>query len=321
MKASTLSAESASTRSVVVPVPRTGGCRVSYRVLAFVRLSTGLPAIHGLTGWVRNCTGQVEITATGDAARLQVFEHELIKLAPPISQPRIESCEQLPYEDFGAFRIRDSEASEITDIHVPPDYFVCDQCRAEMNDPNDRRFHYPFINCTQCGPRYTLIEALPYDRASTSMAGFQLCAACQKEYADVSSRRFHAEPVACPECGPGLSFHQDDRRIDSTGAALSACVQVIRQGGIVAVKGVGGYHLLCDASDAAAVGRLRARKPRPHKPLALMIPEDDALDQVHAVIATSAEEDRLLHDPQRPVVVCRRHPNNAVSEAGCPRAE
>ncbi len=276
-----------------------------------------LAHVHGLTGWVKNCTGQVEIIATGDVTQLDAFGHDLIKQAPPIAQPHIEAYEKLPFETFEAFQIRDSEASESADIHVPPDYFVCDQCRAEMNDPNDRRFQYPFINCTQCGPRYTLIEALPYDRANTSMAGFKLCAACQREYEDIGSRRFHAEPVACPDCGPGLVFHQDDRRIDNTRAALSACVRELQQGGIVAVKGVGGYHLLCDASDAGAVSRLRERKPRPHKPLALMIPEDNALEQVRVVVEISTEDAALLCSPERPVVLCRRR-DEAIGDVIAP---
>ena len=273
---------------------------------------------HGLTGWVRNCTGQVEIIATGNTAQLDAFENDLIKQAPPIARPHIESCENLPFEAFAVFQIRDSQASGSADIHVPPDYFVCDQCRAEMNDPTDRRFQYPFINCTQCGPRYTLIEALPYDRANTSMAGFKLCAACQGEYDDIGSRRFHAEPVACPDCGPGLVFQQGSRRIDNTRTALSACVQVLLRGGIVAVKGVGGYHLLCDAADTGAVSRLRERKRRPHKPLALMVPEDDGLEQVRALVDISEEDASLLCDPQRPVILCRRRSRTAASDVIAP---
>ena len=172
---------------------------------------------YKLTGSVQNQLGQVEVIATGPAATLQRFAQELIDLSPPLSKPSIESVDIVGFEDFAAFEITESSAAAEARIFVPQDFFMCDDCLEELRDPGDRRFRYPFINCTQCGPRYTLIEALPYDRPSTSMAGFPLCADCEAEYLDPADRRFHAEPVACPVCGPQLSF-VDQQGQDKTGS-------------------------------------------------------------------------------------------------------
>jgi len=176
---------------------------------------------------------------------------------------------------------------------LPPDLAPCPDCLAEMAAPG-RRHRYPFINCTQCGPRYSIIRALPYDRANTSMAAFPICAACRAEYANPADRRFHAEPVACPDCGPRLRFGAAEGE-----AALAACLAALRAGRIVAVKGVGGYHLVCDAADEAAVATLRARKHRPEKPLALLLPKARVLDYVVA-------DDPALHLPGRPIVLLEK---------------
>ena len=208
---------------------------------------------YGLRGWVRNCTGRVEVVASGPRDCLQAFARDLLARAPAIARPAIERTENLSELDCDDFRILASDSGEDSDIHVPPDYFVCADCLAELNDPADRRYRYPFINCTQCGPRYTLIRALPYDRAHTSMAEFVLCADCEREYRDSLDRRFHAEPVACPVCGPQLLFRQSGRAIRDTEMALAACVQALQDGRVVAVKGVGGYHLMCDAADLSLI--------------------------------------------------------------------
>ncbi len=168
---------------------------------------------HGLTGRVRNQLGEVEVIATGTAETLARFEHDLIDRSPPLSHPSIDSVDALVPEDYANFEISESSVNATARIFVPQDFFMCDDCLAELNDPGDRRYRYPFINCTQCGPRYTLIEALPYDRPNTSMAAFPLCADCEQEYLDPADRRFHAEPVACPVCGPQLTF------VDNIGSA------------------------------------------------------------------------------------------------------
>ncbi|MEW6314666.1 MAG: carbamoyltransferase HypF [Pseudomonadota bacterium] len=267
---------------------------------------------HGLAGWVRNGAGQVEVLAQGSSAALAAFEHALIHEAPAIARPEIVAHSEAEVQALAAFRILPSTADDAADIHLPPDYFICDDCLAELNDPRDRRHRYPFINCTQCGPRYTLITRLPYDRPHTTMAGFSLCPACRAEYENPLSRRFHAEPIACPECGPTLAFHRDGKIISGNEAALAACVTALRQGLIIAAKGVGGYHLLCDASDAQAVARLRTRKYRPHKPLAVMYPPDLAL--LKGDLCVAAEEEVQLRDSSRPIVLLRKQSDCALAD-------
>ncbi|MEJ2604318.1 MAG: carbamoyltransferase HypF, partial [Gammaproteobacteria bacterium] len=260
---------------------------------------------HGITGWVRNRLGEVEIRAQGDAAAVARFRDGLVTAAPPLSRPTLSADEPAEGDVYEDFRILDSAASESPRIFVPPDYFMCEDCRAELTDPTDRRHRYPFINCTQCGPRYTLIEALPYDRPNTSMAAFPLCPECQREYLDPSDRRFHAEPVACPACGPSVSLRAGGGTVGAREAALAGAVGRLRAGDILAVKGIGGYHLMCSATDAAAVARLRARKPRPDKPLAVMFPlsGDDGLDALRRAVRLRAGEADCLLSPMRPIVL------------------
>jgi hydrogenase maturation protein HypF len=260
---------------------------------------------HDIKGWVRNLTGQVEIFAQAPAAQLARFERALLRDAPPLARPEILSAESAAPDGYSGFSIRASERVEQPDIHVPPDYFACDDCVRELNDPADRRFRYPFINCTQCGPRYTLIARLPYDRPNTTMADFALCPACRREYENPLDRRFHAEPVGCPVCGPQLTYRDSAREVRDTQAALAACVAALREGKVVAVKGIGGYHLMCDARNEAAVMRLRERKPRPHKPLAVMAPlrGADGLDAVRDFATPAPEHAALLIDAMRPIVL------------------
>jgi hydrogenase maturation protein HypF len=276
---------------------------------------------YGLKGRVQNLAGQVEIIAAGASPALAAFEAALLHEAPPLARPRILSSETAPAQDFAAFSIVASRSDMPARIHVPPDYFACDDCLRELRDPRDRRYRYPFINCTQCGPRYTLITRLPYDRPNTTLAGFTLCAACRAEYENPLDRRFHAEPVVCPRCGPALQYRAADGvLLDDTAAALAATVASLRSGRIVAVKGIGGYHLMCDAGNATAVLRLRARKPRPHKPLAVMFPwrGDDGLDAVREALHPDAVQAQLLRDPMRPIVLIPRKPDTALATAIAP---
>jgi len=276
---------------------------------------------HGVLGWVQNQLGEVEILAQGQSRDLDAFQAELISAAPPLSRPALGLVKDIPTRVLDDFRIIDSAANHTASIHVPPDYFTCDDCVRELNDPDDRRYRYPFINCTQCGPRYTLIRAMPYDRPNTSMAGFPLCAECRREYENPADRRFHAEPVACPVCGPELSFR--DRAggvIRDNESALTKCLEALSTGAIVAVKGVGGYHLMCDAGNDDAIRRLRAAKPRPDKPLAVMVPVTgpDGLTALREETSPGAAEIERLLNPARPIVLIRRRDNSSLSPLVAP---
>jgi hydrogenase maturation protein HypF len=266
---------------------------------------------HGITGWVRNVSGAVEIHAEGELPQLLRFSDALIKQAPPLSAPDALAIAPCATEAAEGFSILDSAASSHADIHLPPDGFVCADCLAELHDPANRRHRYPFINCTQCGPRYTLITALPYDRPNTSMRDFALCPDCRREYENPLDRRFHAEPIACPVCGPHLQFVSGAESHEGDEAALAAAVASLRSGKIVAVKGVGGYHLLCDASRDEAVATLRARKPRPSKPLAVMFRDLEALRRA---VQLPPELDSLITSPGRPIVLLPKRAGCGLSE-------
>jgi len=267
---------------------------VGFRPFVF-RLARSL----GVRGEVRNLGGEVEVVGEGEPAALDRLGAALTAAAPPLARPRVVACTRRAPEGHAEFRIAESASSGAPRVHLPPDLACCDDCLRELADPGDRRHRYPFINCTQCGPRYTLIERLPYDRANTTMRGFALCADCRAEYAAPHDRRFHAEPLACPSCGPRLAFRAAaGAAAQADASALAACLEALRAGRIVAVKGVGGYHLLTDARSDAAVARLRARKRRPHKPLAVMLPEH-ALRQLALDDAAAA----ALCDRARPIVL------------------
>lgn len=276
----------------------------------------------GVTGWVRNSGGQVEIHAEASAGRLKDFAAALLTEAPPLALPR--DCEVAAAEvsHLAGFVIDASSGEEgAAPGTLPPDHFVCADCLAEMADPAARRFRYPFTSCTQCGPRYTIIDRLPYDRPNTAMAAFPMCAACRAEYENPADRRYHAQPLACPDCGPRLCFRDGALPpVTETAAAISACVAALARGAIVAVKGIGGYHLLCDASNAQAVERLRRRKHRPVKPLAVMIPEHRAADA--AALAPFAQADEhelaLLRGPGRPIVLMRKSAETGLAPAVAP---
>ena len=271
----------------------------------------------GLTGTVYNGSGKVFVHAEGEAAELDQLEHDLVHAAPPLARPQLASSEAVEVEGRVAFAILASDASTEAEIHVPPDLFTCDDCLAELTGPRERRLGYPFINCTQCGPRYTIITAMPYDRPNTSMAGFPLCKACRAEYENPADRRFHAQPLACPECGPQLEFVPPvgatsvaTKSVPQKGSRLTSllgAIEALEQGQILAIKGVGGYHLVCDAANDAAVKTLRMRKHRPHKPLAVMFPleGEDGLDVARAHLDLDEVTSAALIDPARPIVLCR----------------
>ncbi len=263
----------------------------------------------GLTGWVRNHLGQVEVVAQGNSKTLAAFGEALVSNAPLIAKPQIEAVAKIESDVLIDFVIAGSRDIDTPKIQLPPDYFLCSDCLAEMTNPHNRRYRYPFINCTQCGPRYTLIKRLPYDRPNTTMADFALCWDCQQEYEDPLNRRFHAEPIACPVCGPSLEFHQRDAQIDQgTQSALHDCIATLKAGHIVAVKGIGGYHLFCDARNDFSIARLRANKPRPDKPLAVLFPQQglQGADAVLAEVHLNDREVELLTSSGRPILLARK---------------
>jgi hydrogenase maturation protein HypF len=279
-----------------------------------------LAHVHELTGWVRNRGGEVEIHTEGSAAQLQLFGEGLLSSAPPAAAARLLEMRSVQAEHHGCFRILSSAPGEELHVHVPVDIFTCDECLAELNDPKARRYRYPFINCTQCGPRYTLIRKMPYDRPNTTLDQFTLCAQCAIEYADPGDRRFHAQPLACADCGPALYWCEAGGRIDGNAAALAGALAALRDGRIVAMRGIGGYHLLCDAANENAVARLRARKGRPAKPLAVMLPwlGGDGLEFANTVVQLSALEAEALRDSVRPIVLAGRDKHAALADSLAP---
>ncbi|HTW76041.1 MAG TPA: carbamoyltransferase HypF [Steroidobacteraceae bacterium] len=275
----------------------------------------------GVAGWVRNHGGVVEVLAEGGGAQLRQFGAALLAQAPPAARPELLDTQPARLAGRSGFVIRSSRGAARSAVHVPPDLFACAECLQELHDPRARRHRYPFINCTQCGPRYTLIRALPYDRPNTTMAPFVLCPECQAEYADPLDRRFHAQPLACPRCGPQLQWQPRSGGPAAQGeAALAACLAALAAGQIVAARGIGGYHLLCDARNAQAIAELRRRKHRPAKPLALMLPRRgaDGLDAVREMVEISAAEAELLRDPARPIVLLSRRAAAALPETLAP---
>jgi hydrogenase maturation protein HypF len=261
----------------------------------------------GLHGWVNNSAQGVFIEVEGPHAHLETFLLRLGAETPPLSFIQsLEPCwmDGVGYPDFG---IRDSESGGAKTTLVLPDIATCPECRREIFDPADRRYLYPFTNCTHCGPRFSIIESLPYDRANTSMRAFAMCPRCDAEYHNPRDRRFHAQPNACPACGPRLEVWDCDGRTLGSAAtpegALRSAAEAIRAGSIVAVKGLGGFHLMVAAHDAAAVRRLRERKHREEKPFAVMFPSVAAIRQSCEV---SLLEERLLLSPEAPIVLLSR---------------
>ena len=274
-----------------------------------------------LCGWVRNHAGSVEICVQGAIEQLDLFEQQLLNLAPPLAKLDAINSHHIEPTILNGFTIEPSIYGDNSLAELPPDYFMCSDCLAEMSDNTQRRYRYPFINCTQCGPRYTLIERLPFDRANTSMAVFPLCPDCRTDYENPIDRRYHAQPLACAACGPTLSFRQAGHpEINDNEAALTSAVTALKSGLIVAVKGIGGYHLLCSATSEIAVATLRQRKHRRLKPLAVMLPwlGEDGLDAVRRYTEATAFDAALLTDPLRAIVLVKKHPLTDLAEAVAP---
>ncbi len=254
----------------------------------------------GIAGRVWNTSGGVEIEAEGPPGALDALATALRNDPPPLAHVDHVEIEARETTGEADFRIVESERRAGDAALVSPDVATCPACLREMRDPADRRFRYPFVNCTDCGPRFTIVERVPYDRPFTTMRTFRLCPACGREYADPFDRRFHAEPNACPVCGPSLSLVRPDGRRIEVPDALAEAQARLRRGEILAIKGLGGYHLACRADDEAAVQRLRARKGRPRRPLAVLCRD---LDTVRAVCRVSPAEAEALSSPRRPILL------------------
>ncbi|MEW5905774.1 MAG: carbamoyltransferase HypF [Elusimicrobiota bacterium] len=255
-----------------------------------------------ISGWVRNDLGGVTIEAQGPAPAVEAFISGIRHKSPP--QSRIDSLavSALKPGPSGPFTIKESASAGSSSAIIPADLGLCGDCRREMLDPRDRRHLYPFTNCTNCGPRFTIVKTLPYDRPKTTMAGFKMCPACSKEYRDPLDRRFHAQPNACPACGPRVYCFSGGKKIEGA-RAMSLAAAALAGGKIVALKSLGGFHLACDAAGAAAIARLRAAKRRPHKPLAIMAP---SLAWAVRHFDVSASERELLSSPLSPIVTLRK---------------
>ena len=269
----------------------------------------------GVTGRVRNDSAGVTIEAFGDGDALARFADSL-KFPPPAARILTLQSTAIEPEEAAGFQIVASDAASERRVSIPPDLATCPDCTAEIFDPSNRRYRYAFTNCTNCGPRFTIARDIPYDRATTTMAAFAMCEACRREYEDVGDRRFHAQPNACPQCGPRLTLHDADGAPVEVSDPIAAAADALRRGLIVALKGIGGFHLACDATSEAAVTRLRERKRREEKPLAVMVRN---LDEAAALGVVGAVERELLTSAERPIVLLER-PRSPQPEAPSPHS-
>jgi hydrogenase maturation protein HypF len=275
----------------------------------------GLANRLGLDGMVRNDTTGVVIDVEGGPTCLESFLRALVDEAPPLARIERIRAEKQPIGHYTTFVIEPSETRDDKNVFIAADVATCAACLREFNDARDRRYHYPFLNCTHCGPRFTIVSAVLYDRERTTMIRFPMCTACQAEYADPCDRRFHAQPIACPRCGPRLWV------ADSQGAEiceddpLAFMGTRVQEGNIIAIKGLGGFHLACDRLQDDVVRRLRQRRRREAKPLAVMVQD---LDTARRLCTVSAVEAEVLASARRPIVLLRKRPDCPIAEAVAP---
>jgi hydrogenase maturation protein HypF len=271
----------------------------------------------GLTGFVGNDSGAVFLEVQGPCARIDEFSRRLRAEAPPLAAISAVHVVDVSADNLcdSIFRIVESQTVAGATTPIPPDIAVCDDCIAELFDPNDRRYRHPFVTCTNCGPRFTIIRALPYDRPATTMSAFTMCGRCAAEYHDPTDRRFHAQPIACPNCGPSLWFAARADRVDGSDAALGATQQALAAGAVVAIKGIGGYHLACRVDDESVVAALRTRKARGAKPLAMLVRDLDVARRYAHIDDTEAA---VLSSAARPIVLLRRRRDAPVADAVAP---
>jgi hydrogenase maturation protein HypF len=268
-----------------------------------------------IAGWVLNDERGVLVEAEGPAEAVAAFVERLSADAPPLADVRGVSVEDVPPTGEPGFEIVASERGGAATAPVTPDSATCDDCLAELADPADRRYRYPFTNCTNCGPRFTIVRGIPYDRPLTTMAGFEMCVRCRAEYDDPLDRRFHAQPNACPVCGPQVRLLERGGRPVECEDALRAAADDLLAGRILAIKGLGGYHLACRADQEETVARLRGRKRREDRPFALLVADVDAAREL---VEIGPAEEALLHARERPIVLAARRPDAAVAPSVAP---
>ena len=275
----------------------------------------GLAQKYNLQGWVHNSSAGVAIEVEGQREAVEDFTREISRQAPP--RARIESLqfEDLPPVGFRSFEIRESVEEAGKYQLISPDIATCDPCQEEVFNPQDRRYRYPFTNCTNCGPRFTIIRDIPYDRLKTTMARFRMCPECQHEYEAPVNRRFHAQPNACPLCGPKVDLCGEQGKPLGVDDPISSAIALLREGKILAIKGLGGFLLACDAQEPSAVEKLRQRKRRPHKPFAVMLPHLPAIKE-HCWV--DEEEEKLLLAPESPIVLLRWKEGSPISRRVAP---
>ena len=277
-----------------------------------------LAVAHNLAGWVLNSSGGVVIEVEGEEKTIERFHSQIARLAPPLAVVEATGIDFHASQNLDGFRVKRSLSRNGEFVLVSPDIGTCGDCLKELFDSHDRRHEYPFINCTNCGPRFSIIKGLPYDRDRTTMEKFRMCSLCTKEYEDISHRRYHAEPNACPDCGPEVRLKTNGAKPEENPRgkeAVERSIELLKAGKIIAVKGLGGYHLACDARNVRAVRELRGRKYREDKPFALMAPDVEAIKEFCEV---GREEEKLLLSAGRPIVLLRKKEDCGIAEDVAP---
>ena len=272
-------------------------------------------AASSLAGCVRNDSFGAVIEVEGDTDDIEQFLASLSDHPPPLAVIESIDTQRIPLVGGTGFVIADTSLSGGGRTLTSPDVAMCAQCAAEQRDPTNRRYRHAFVNCTNCGPRFTIIGSLPYDRATTTMATFAMCADCAREYHDPADRRFHAQPICCPNCGPTLTYRDRSTGTSDGESGLRKARRLLRDGGVLAVKGIGGYHLACDARNEDAVAALRLRKRRGDKPFAIMVPD---VETARAIVEFDEPSARTMSGPQRPIVLMARVPGAAVAASVAP---
>jgi len=274
-----------------------------------------LAKVNSLLGYVLNNTRGVDIEVEGERSDVEKFLIDLCAKSPPLAVIEGIECKELPLFGYKKFEIKVSKREDESFLPISPDIGTCNDCLRELFDPADRRYLYPFINCTNCGPRFTIIKDIPYDRGRTTMSNFKMCKDCESEYHDPSNRRFHAQPNACWVCGPSVSLLDRKGNKVRTDDPISSASELIKKGYILAIKGIGGYHLACDATSAEVVGKLRERKHRIDKPFALMMLN---MQQVKRFCKVNCEEEYLLSSVRRPIVLLKKKNKDILPEEIAP---